>query len=83
MPLSPIPAPSGAPVVLHGGLTFDWHHVGSPDLQDPVVVSVLAHDLPVVLSDVNHTFVTATPCLHWRDVPGALPTDPPVGKSIP
>ena len=63
--------------------TFDWHHPGKPDLTDAAVRASLSIDLQVTLTDVDHRFVTATPCLSWEPVPGAAPTDPPIGISIP
>ena len=81
-PHPPVP-PSALAAASPGSVTFDWHHAGAPKLADPAIVAALPHDLPVILSDVGHSFVAATPCLHWSDVAGALPTDPPIGKSIP
>jgi hypothetical protein len=75
---APAPVIASAPPA-----AFDWHHPGKPDLTDPAVRAALPDDLRVALSDVKHPFIAATPCLSWRSVPGAAPTDPPVGKSIP
>jgi len=34
------------------------------------------------MTDVDHRLIKATPCLQWKDVPGALPTDPPLARSV-
>ena len=75
---APAVAPAASPVT-----SFDWHHQGSPDLTDPAVLAVLPVDLYVILSDLQHRFIKATPCLDWTDQTATVPTDPPVGKRIP
>ena len=61
---------------------FDWHHPGKPDLTDPAVRATLPVDLRVALSDPRHRLVLATPCLDWKEVPGAAAGDPPQGMSL-
>ena len=72
-------AAAAVPAVLP---TFALHHDGSPDLNDPAVISGLPPDLRVQIADIDHLLIKATPCLSWRDVPGAAATDPPIARSI-
>jgi hypothetical protein len=71
-------APAESPVV-----SFDWHHLGTPDLTDPTARAGLPVDLFLILSDLKYRFIKATPCLKWTDQPAPVPTDPPLGKRIP
>ena len=59
----PLAAPAVAAAALPAPLAFDLHHDGRPDLTDPVVVSALAANLRVQLTDLDHGLIKATPCL--------------------
>ena len=78
----PLAAPAVAAAALPAPLAFDLHHDGRPDLTDPVVVSALAANLRVQLTDLDRGLIKATPCLKWQPVPGAAPADPPIAMSF-
>ena len=64
------------------GMAFDLHLDGRPDLKDSAaVLSLPAHPL-VLLTELDHRLIKATPCLDWVDIPGAAPTDPPRAKAF-
>ena len=46
------------------------------------MVSALPSDLQVRLTDIDHPFVKATPCLQWTAVAGPQANDPPIARSI-